>query len=270
MEFPIQRKHSQAKKHYQPTELDLAYQFSKKVHNEMGRMIKGIILFGALSRKDNHEHGDIDVLVVIDDVALQLSPPMIETYKIMMTKIIGQVSKKIHLTTLRFSTFWDFARAGDPLVINILRDGVAIFDSGFFDPLQLLLFQGSIKPTKEAVSIYYNRAPVTLTNAEWHILQGCIDLYWAVIDAAHAALMAQGSLPPSPDKVADLIEEILIPKKLAQPHHAQTMRHFYKLMKMITHRELKEVKGEEFDRYRSEAKRFVDDMGKAIERHHHK
>ena len=38
------------------------------------------------------------------------------------------------------------------------------------------------------------------------------------------------------------------------------MRRFYKLMKMIVHREIKEVSGEEFERYYEEANRFVNRM----------
>ncbi|NOZ80058.1 MAG: hypothetical protein GXP63_00150 [DPANN group archaeon] len=268
MEFPVKKNRSRQdnQSRYHPTHLDTAYRFSGAVHKEMGQLVKAIVLFGATSRRQDHPHGDIDMLVVIDDVSLELNPPMIQTYKIMMAKIIKTVSPKIHLTTLRFATFWDYARAGDPLIINILRDGVAIIDTGFFDPLQRLLYAGQIRPSKEAVWVYYSRAPVTITNAEWHLLQGCIDLYWAVIDAAHAALMSRGKLPPSPDQVAKMIEEELVPKKLAHESHAQTMREFYRLMKMITHRELKTVSGQEFDRYKKEATDFVRDMKRIIER----
>jgi hypothetical protein len=36
-------------------------------------------------------------------------------------------------------------------------------------------------------------------------------------------------------------------------------------MKMITHREIQEIKGEEFDRYYLEAEKFVNRMRKFIE-----
>ena len=43
------------------------------------------------------------------------------------------------------------------------------------------------------------------------------------------------------------------------------MRNFYKLMKMITHREIKEIKGEEYDRNFKIAEDFVQRMRKFIE-----
>jgi hypothetical protein len=43
------------------------------------------------------------------------------------------------------------------------------------------------------------------------------------------------------------------------------MRHFYNLMKMITHREIQEIKGEEYDKYFKAAEDFVKRMRKFIE-----
>ena len=37
-------------------------------------------------------------------------------------------------------------------------------------------------------------------------MQACVDLYWAGIDAAHAALMAVGAMPPSPEHVPDMMQ----------------------------------------------------------------
>jgi len=147
-----------------------------------------------------------------------------------------------------------------------LRDGVAIIDSGFFDPLQALLKKGRIRPTAESIWSYYVRSPNTLHNSKWHILQASIDLYWSVIDAAHAALMKLGEIPPTPDHVADMLEEKMVKKGLLEKHYVKVMRNFYKLMKMISHREIKEIKGEEYDRYFKIAEDFVRRMKKFIEK----
>ncbi len=42
------------------------------------------------------------------------------------------------------------------------------------------------------------------------------------------------------------------------------MRNFYRLSKMITHNEIKEIKGQEFDRYYKDAEEFVDRMRRYI------
>jgi len=61
------------------------------------------------------------------------------------------------------------------------------------------------------------------------------------------------------------LEEKLVKKKLLEHKYVATMRHFYKLMKMITHREIEEIKGEEYDRYYREAEDFVQRMRQFIE-----
>jgi len=156
-------------------------------------------------------------------------------------------------------------RAGDPVGINILRDGVALIDSGFFEPLQALLKKGKIRPTSESIWTYYIRAPNTLHNSKWHLLQATLDMYWAVIDAAHAALMKHGEIPPTPEHVADLLEQKLVKKKLLEHKYVLIMRHFYKIMKGIVHREIKEIKGSDYDKYYKTAEDFVKRMREFVE-----
>ena len=83
-------------------------------------------------------------------------------------------------------------------------------------------------------------------------------MYWAIIDASHAALMKMNVVPPTPDHVADLLEEKLMTKKILNEREVQTMREFYQLSKMITHREIKEITGQQFDRYYREASHFIE------------
>jgi len=266
MKFDIPRKEHPNIEKYDRHEVDLCHRFANELYKEMGALIRAVVIFGSAARKKTTAKSDIDVLVILDDLTLSLSPEVVNAYRIIVNKIIVRVSTRLHITTLRFTSFWDHIRTGDPIGINILRDGVAIIDSGFFEPLQVLLKKGRIRPTSESIWTYYVRAPNTLHNSRWHLLQATIDLYWAVIDAAHAALMKNGEVPPSPDHVADLLEQKLVKKKLLQHKYVVTMRHFYKLMKMITYREIKQIKGDEYERYFSEAEEFVKRMREFIEK----
>ncbi|MFH2028122.1 MAG: nucleotidyltransferase domain-containing protein [Nanoarchaeota archaeon] len=249
---------------YRKEDLDLAYAFTRELHKEVGEFIKGAIIFGSAARKTESHGSDIDLLIVIDDLSLHLSPDLIEAYRIIVQKIIVKVSTRLHITTLRFTSFWDYVRNGDPIGINILRDGFAIIDNGFFEPLQILLRRGRIRPSPESIWAYFMKAPNTLHNSKWHILQGTIDLYWAVIDSAHAALMSLGEVPASPSHVADMMEEKMVKKKLLEKKYVTMMRDFYKLSKMVTHREISEIKGREFDRYHKDASDFVTRMRQFI------
>lgn len=264
MHFKIEKKENPNINKYQKTEIDIAYKFTEKTYKEFGDFIKSIVLFGSQSRKSEQKKSDIDILIVIDDTAIYLTNEVIQTYRVIVEKISAEISDRLHVTTLQFTHFWDYCRVGDPIAINMLRDGVPLLDIGFFEPLQILLKQGKIRPTPESVWTYLGRAGPTLYNAKWHILQGALDLYWAVIDAAHAALMEHGEIPPSPGVVAELMENKLVKTKLLDKRYVDIMRNFYRLSRMIIHREIREIKGEEYDRYINEATDFVDTMRKLV------
>lgn len=268
MQFQTQKRENLNIDKYPNQDLTIAQSFAKRVHNEFGDFLKIVVLFGSAARKQaTTPKGDIDVLIVVDDLAIRMTREVIEAYKIIVEKTIGKTSTRLHITSMTITSFWEYIRAGDPIAMNILRDGVAIIDKGdIFEPLQALLLQGRIRPTYESVWTYYGRAPRTLINSKWHVLQATLDLYWAVIDAAHAALMHQGEIPPSPEHAADLLEQKLVKKKLLEQKYADTMQKFYRIMKGITHREIKSVDGKEYEKYYKEAEEFVERMKRFIER----
>ena len=265
MKFDLPKREHPNLEKYDRSDVDTSYRFANEIYKEMGGLIRGVIIFGSAARKKTTEKSDIDILVIIDDLTINLSPEVIEAYRVIVNKTIVKVSTRLHITTLRFTSFWEYMRNGDPVGINILRDGVALIDSGFFEPLQVLLKKGKIRPTAESIWTYYVRAPNTLHNSKWHILQAVLDLYWAVIDAAHAALMKHGEIPPTPEHVADLLEVKLVKKGLLEQKYVTIMRHFYKIMKMIVHREVNELKGEEYDKYFKAAEEFVNRMREFID-----
>ena len=265
MKFDIPRRDHPNLERYYRQDVETAYRFANEIYQELGAFIRAIVLFGSTARRTKSPGGDIDLLIVIDDLMMNMSPEVTEAYRLIVQKSIVKVSTKLHITTMRFTSFWEYMRNGDPVAINLLRDGVALIDSGFFDPMQMLLKKGRIRPTQESIWTYYSRAPNTLHNSKWHLLQGILDLYWAVIDSAHAALMKVGEIPPTPEHVADLLEEKLVRKKMLEHKYVITMRNFYRLMKMITHREIVEIKGAEFDHYYHSAEDFVNRMRKIIE-----
>jgi len=265
MKFDIPKKEHPNLERYYKEDADTAYRFANEIYKELGSFIRAVVLFGSTARRTKQVGGDIDLLVVIDDLMMSMSPEVVEAYRLIVQKTIVKVSTKIHVTTMRFTSFWEYMRNGDPIAINLLRDGVALIDSGFFDPMQALLKRGRVRPTQESIWTYYTRAPNTLHNSKWHLLQGVIDLYWAVIDSAHAALMKVGEIPPTPEHAADMMEQKLVKRKLLEHKYVLIMRSFYRLMKMVTHREIVEIKGHEFDHYYKEAEDFVQRMRKIIE-----
>jgi predicted nucleotidyltransferase/uncharacterized protein (UPF0332 family) len=266
MEFKIEKKGNENLHKYPTEDLRIAHKFADHLHKEIDDFLMGVVVFGSSARKEATEHSDIDVLIVNDDASFVITEPLVEGYRIIVESLIKRISLKLHITSMTYTSFWEHVKAGDPVVVNILRDGVALYDKGFFDPLQRLLKQGRIRPSEESVWRYYGRSPKTLLNSRWHILQATLDLYWSVIDAAHAALMRAHQIPPTPGHVADLLDKVYVKHKLLESKYVDIMRRFYKLSKMITHREIKEVSGQEYERHYHDAEIFVRRMKKLIEK----
>lgn len=268
MDFDIKKDNpilKEQKQDFKDQELDIAYKFSKLMINEFKDFIKAIVIFGSAARKDINKQGDIDILIILDDVQIQFTKPIIQGYRVLVQEIINKVSDKLHITNMRLSNFWEYVRSGDPIAVNILRDGFPVFDTGVFTPVKLLLYQGRIRPSKESIHNYISRAKYSLLSSKNHILAACIDLYWAVIDAAEAALMKVNEVPPSPAHVHNLIEERFVETGVIEKRYSIILHEFYHLNKAIEHKEITYIPADQYQKYLHEAEDFIDCMQKILD-----
>lgn len=264
MDFRVQKKDSKKSSDYDKDVMDIAYEFTKKIHEELKEFLKAVVLFGS-AVKQREDSSDIDILLIVDDVSIKFTSELAQTYRIIVEKTAATIDPKLHVTSMKFTSFWEYVRAGDPVIINVLRDGYPLIDTGFFDPLQHMLYEGRIKPSQEAIWHYFNRAEKSLGGSRGRLLEGCIDLYWAVIDSTHSALMSVKAPAPSPSHAADLFNEKLVKPGFFDKKDARTIRKFFDLSKRITSREVKNVTGKEYEDYFEEAKEFVKKIKKFLE-----
>lgn len=267
MAFSAKQRHVVHKREPKKADHELAVRFGQSVDKELGDFLKAAVLFGSCATGHVGPLSDIDVLLIVDDVSHVVTPQLTEEYRVVVHRAATKISQRFHISTLKLSNFWEYCRAGDPVVINMLRDGVILVDKGFFGPAQLLLEQGRVRPSREAIWTYYARTGNTLKSARQHLLAAGVDLYWSAIDAAHAALMSVGEMPPTPEHVPDMLERALVKKGLLDKRHPKVMRELYQLQKSILHREIKELSGEHYQQYWQDALKLVDALRNVVERH---
>ena len=252
-------------KNYPSEEFELAKTFATRIYKEFGEFTKAIVLFGSATKGEGKKPNDIDILIVLDDVRIEFNEEIVQTYRVILQKIIADTdAKRLHVQSMKFSSFWEYVRAGDPVATNILRYGIALVDTGFFDPLQQLLDQGRIRPTQESIATYFAMAPACLEKAEGHLLAASIDLYWSVINSAHAAMMHYGEVPPTPEHVSEIMQQTLVKDKKISKEAVKTMAEMYTLFKGVTTRSKKNVSGKEYDALRIKAEKFVQEMDRFI------
>ncbi len=249
-------------------EKDIAIDFAEKVHKRFERLIKASILFGSQAKNDSGPKSDIDIILIIDDASINWDMQLIAWYREELGRLISsqQYPKELHINTIKLTTWWHDLTHGDPVVINVLRYGEALIDSGgFFNPLKSLLLQGKIRSTPEAVYSALQRAPIHLGRSKLAILGSIEGVYWTMVDSAQAALITAGQLPPSPEHIAQMLKTEFVDKAMLKIERVRELREIYVLHKGIMHKEIHEVKGNEIDRWQIVAERFLIEMSKIID-----
>ncbi|MAF50526.1 MAG: hypothetical protein CMH64_00375 [Nanoarchaeota archaeon] len=250
------------------TDYDIAYDFSIKAYKKFQEVIKSIALFGSVAKKTPYKKSDIDIIIIVDDCTVLWDEELIAWYREGLALLISKQNykKELHINTVTLTAFWKELKEGDPVAINVLRYGTPLVDhGGFFSPLKILLRRGKIRPTPEAIYITMQRAPMHLSRSRFAILGAVEGMYWAMVDAAHAALMITGHTPPSPEHVYDMLLKVFGGKlNRKYPNHFKEM---YSVAHNITHGNIKSVKGKDVDDLREKAEDFVKEMEKIVKKY---
>ncbi len=268
----ISKKQDQESKKDFPTlqlksEHDIAMDFAVKTYKNFDKLIKSIVLFGSVAKEESVAGSDIDIVIIIDDVSISWDQELIAWYREELDKILRKnpYQQSLHINTVKLSTWWEDLIRGDPVVINILRYGDAMIDyGGFFEPLKYLLLEGRIRPSPESIYVSLQRAPMNLAKSKVAQLSAIEGLYWAMVDAGHAALISVNVLPPSPEHLAvDLKENFVVNGKLKMKY-VQWYRDLLILHKRIGHGQIKDLKGVEVDDWQEKTREFIEVMTQLV------
>ena len=249
------------------TDYDIAYDFAIKAYSKFKDVIKSIALFGSVAKRTAYKKSDIDIIIIVDDCTVLWDEELIAWYREGLGLLIAKQNykKELHINTVTLTAFWKELKEGDPVVINILRYGTPLVDyGGFFSPLKILLRRGKIRPTPEAIYIAMQRAPMHLSRSRFAILGAVEGLYWAMVDAAHAALMITGHTPPSPEHVYVMLLKVF--GKKIDKKYANYFKEMYTIAHNITHGDIKVVKGKDIDSLREKDENFVEEMEKIVKK----
>lgn len=249
-------------------EKDVAMDFAEKVYKKFDRLIKATILFGSQAKNTASSGSDIDIILIIDDASVNWDLELVSWYREELGKLISaqNYSQKLHINTIKLTTWWQDLLHGDPVVINILRYGEGLIDSGgFFSPLKSLLIQGKIKSTPEAVYAALQRSPMHIARSKASEMAAIEGVYWAMVDSAQAALMTAGKMPPSPEHIPEMLKKTFVDNDMLKISAVKAMRDLYTLHKSIEHRDISDIKGVEIDSWQDTGEKFVSDMIKIVD-----
>ena len=248
-------------------ESDIAMDFATKAYRKFDKLVKSIVLFGSTAKQTTVTGSDIDIILLLDDVSVNWDEELIAWYREELGKLIkaNPYGQSLHINTVKLSTWWEDLMRGDPVVLNVLRYGEAMIDfAGFFNPLKSLLLKGKIKSTPEAIYSALQRAPLHIMRSKVSELNAIEGLYWAMVDSAHAALIAANIPPASPEHVAVDLKNTFVDSGKLKMKYVIWYRDLLFLHKKIAHGEIKSLKGVEIDAWQDRAEDFLETMANLV------
>lgn len=249
------------------TEDDIAMDFAVKVYQKFNKMVKSIVLFGSIAKQNATPGSDIDVMIIVDDASIKWDQELIAWYREELEKIVQQspYKKELHINTMKLTTWWEDLIRGDPTVINIIRYGEPLIDAGgFFVPIKQLLIEGKIKSTPEAIYSCLQRAPMHYARSKEAELNAIEGLYWAMVDSAHAALIAGNISPPSPEHIPGELKINFANSGKLKMRYIDWFRELNMMHKKITHGEITDLKGVEIDTWQARTEDFIRTMAQLV------
>lgn len=249
-------------------ERDIAMDFALKVYHKFDQMVKSIVLFGSSAKKKSRSDSDIDILIIIDDVTINWDMELIAWYREELAKLmqVNPYVRPLHINSIKLSTWWSDLLIGDPIVLNVIRWGDPLIDfGGFFNPLKVLLSQGRIRSTPEAIYTLLQRAPQHIARGRASLLAAVDGFYWTMIDSAHAAIISAEIEPSSPEDIPRVLYEEFVNKKMLNKKFVSFYEEIHSLAKDIIHGKRVVITGEDVDRFAKNAEEFLTEMTKIVD-----
>jgi predicted nucleotidyltransferase len=88
------------------------------------RFIAGIIVFGSTARGESSERSDLDLLILWENLNVNPSKRHIHIYKAISKHLPAE---KLTVVDMEYTRFLNIKKA-TPLLLNIIWDGVAVYD----------------------------------------------------------------------------------------------------------------------------------------------
>ncbi len=233
---------------------DAAYKFATKLFAAYPKYIKSIVLFGSYAKQEESNKSDVDVLIIVDDVTSPPDKTFAGAFNFDIDRFKSEIKEvNLHITVLTLTGFWKGLIAVDPFTVNAVRYGYPLIDTGFFEPIKVLLVRGDIKPTQESVYAAITRAEIfesSISKAKAEIIENA---YWSAVNAAQAFLMSKNIVPPSPEKIEEELSKTDFPKT-----YIQIYKDIASTFKALEHGELKSIEFSLLETISNKAKTFND------------
>jgi uncharacterized protein (UPF0332 family)/predicted nucleotidyltransferase len=235
------------------------------------KYIVSYVLAGSLVKGTATDESDIDTFVVVDDtdVTRMTAPELKSRLRGMIygmaeeAAIAAGVKNKLNIQVYVLTEMWDSIRNANAVIFTFLRDGVPLYDRGMFQPWKLLLKQGKITPTPEAVDSYIKSGKQILERTKYKLKEIAMeDFFWSTLTPAQGVLMLAGVPPPDPKETPNKLRETFVKTGYLEAKWADILEELLQMRKDIEHGKIKEVTAKQVEEAFDKATKFLDRIEK--------
>jgi predicted nucleotidyltransferase len=119
--------------------------FSNEYENVLGENLTSIVIFGSVAKGSATKWSDIDLLVVIKEKPNKEIEDKLRDIFSQIMEIFSKISQEHIYTQLEFQESYNI---GDDFLINVMKDGIIVYDKKFFGKF---LIRGVPAVTKKAI-----------------------------------------------------------------------------------------------------------------------
>jgi len=221
--------------------IEKSVKFMNEIRRKFGEIVKSVVIFGSVAKGDIKQTSDVDIWVILDDTALKTSIDFDRIREEIY--ITAENLKDLHVQTTNLTEFWQWIRIGSPELINYLRYGLIIYDTGFVKPIQRMLQLGLLPPSEEVIKLKQKASEVRLEKIKNDLKSIIFDLRYCASDAIQAVVMHYYKTQPDTKEIPKYLEKMVNEGKI-EKEFLEKWREIDKLWKDIDHQFVKEVNGE--------------------------
>lgn len=243
------------------------------VMKKFEKYVISYVLAGSLIRGQATEESDVDTFVVIDDtdVTRMTAAELRSRLRNMiwgMSEEAGQVAgvrNKLNVQIYILTEMWDSIRSANAVIFTFLRDGVPLYDRGMFQPWKMLLKQGKIVPTPEAVDSYIKSGKQILDRTKFKLKEIALeDFFWSCLTPSQGVLMMAGIPPTDPKETPSAMREHLVKNNLLEEKWVKILEDILQLRKDIEHGKIKDVTAKQVEETFNNAEKFLERLDKLV------
>jgi len=220
--------------------IEKSVKFMNEIRKKFGEIVKSVLIFGSIVRGDIKTSSDADVWIILDDTILKASVDFDRVKEEIF--LVAENIKDLHVQITYLTEFWQWVRAGSPELINFLRYGLVLYDTGFVKPVQRMLQLGLLPPSEEVVKLKTKTSEIRFEKIKGDLKSIIFDLRYCASDIIQAVVMYYYKTQPDPKEIPKYLEKMVEDGKI-EKEFLEKWREIDKLWKDIDHQIVKDVNG---------------------------